>query len=244
MSSSGTTTFTITRDDIIKAALRSLGVIAVGETPQNEDYTNCAFALNLILKSLAAQGYLLWCYVHTTVPLTSGTASYTIGPAGTTPDVTANRPIRIAYAYVRNPQNIDILLTQYSKSDYDDIPNKTAEGQPTTFYYDPTLDKGTLYTWPVIGESGYSVIVAVQRQVEDIAAGTSSTQNFDLPQEWFNPLRWLLAKHIAPEYVVDMPKLAMIKEYAEEAQNEIANFTREEASVQFTVDPMMNSNVF
>lgn len=241
MSTSGTTTFNVSRDDVINAALRSLGVIGTGETPITEDYTNCAFALNLILKSLAAQGYLLWCYVRTTVPLTSGTASYTIGPSGAT--VTANRPIRIAYAYVRNPQNIDILLTQVSKSDYDDIPNKTAAGQPTTFYYDPTLDNGTLYTWPVINATGYSVVVAVQRQVEDIASGASSTQNFDLPQEWFNPLRWLLAKHIAPEYVVDMPKLAMIKEYAEEAQNEIANFTREEASVQFTIDPMMVQNV-
>ena len=58
MTTSGTTTFTVTRDDIIKAALRSLGVIATNESPSSEDYTNCAFALNLILKTLAADGYL------------------------------------------------------------------------------------------------------------------------------------------------------------------------------------------
>ena len=235
MTTSGTTTFTVTRDDIIKAALRSLGVIATGETPQNEDYTNCAFALNLILKTLAADGYLLWCYVNVTVPLTSGTASYTLGPSGAT--VTTNRPIRLASAFLRDPDSNDVEVEVLSKSDYNMMTPKTQAGIPSSVYYDPTLDKGTLYVWPVINETGYNLIVTVQRQVEDIVTGTSSTQNFDLPQEWFQPLRWMLAKEIGPEYAVNLPKLQMIEARANEWEEKIANFTREEASVYFTVNP-------
>lgn len=235
MPTSGTTTFTVTRDDIIKAALRSLGVIGIGDTPQNEDYTNCAFALNLILKTMAAQGYLLWCYVNITVPLTSGDGSYTIGPSGA--DVTSNRPIRLAGAFLRDADNNDVPLEVLSKSDYNMMTPKTQSGVPSSVYYDPTLDNGTLYIWPVIDQTGYNLIATVQRQVEDIATGTSSTQNFDLPQEWFQPLRWMLCKEIAPEYSVNLPKLQMIEARANEWEEKIANFTREEASVYFTVNP-------
>ena len=46
---SGTTTFSITRDDIIKAALRKIGVVAQGETPTTDQITEAAFALNLMV---------------------------------------------------------------------------------------------------------------------------------------------------------------------------------------------------
>ena len=240
MPSSGTTSFSASRDDIIKAALRALGRLAIGATPANEDFTNCAFALNLILKRLAAQGYLLWCYVHVTVPLVSGTSSYTLGATGST---VTNRPIRIAQAYIRDADNNDTQMEQLSKSGYDMLTPKDAPGIPVNFYYDPTLDNGTLYVWPVINTTGYNAILSIQRQVQDIAPGASSTQTFDLPQEWFEPLLWLLCKHVGPEYMVNLQKLQVIREYAREAEETISNFTREEASVYFTVDPQMNRNV-
>lgn len=234
MTTSGTTIFNVSRDDVIKAALRSLGVIAIGETPANEDFTNCAFALNNILKVLASQGYLLWTMELITVPMVSGTTSYTIGPSGAT--VTANRPLRIAFAYIRDANNNDIQLTQLSRTGYEQLTPKNTTGVPVNFYYDPQLDSGVVYFWPTPNVT-YNVYLSSQPQVEDIAAGTSSTQNFDLPQEWFQPLRWLLASEVGPEYMSNLPKLQMVQQRASDAMNTIANFGQEQTSVYFTVDP-------
>ena len=59
MSSSGTYALDVTRDQIIEASLRTLGVIGSGETATTEARTNCAFALNLLLKTLPIETWLL-----------------------------------------------------------------------------------------------------------------------------------------------------------------------------------------
>lgn len=80
MAVSGTNTFTVTRNDIIDAALRTLGVIGIGETPQNEDYTNCSQALNIMIKSWAKKGFPLWTVQNLEIPMIDGVREYPIGP--------------------------------------------------------------------------------------------------------------------------------------------------------------------
>lgn len=238
MTTSGTAVFTVTRDEIIRAALRSLKVIAIGETPQNEDFTNCAFALNLILKSLDAEGYLPWLYQTLSIPLTADTASYTIAESGGT--VTNYRPVRIASGYVRDnstPPN-DTMMEQLSRQQYEMLTPKTAEGPPTQFYYDQQLTAGVFYPWPIPTQSSvYTARLLIQRPVQDIATGTSSTQNFDVSQEWFLPLRWILADEVAPEYEVDLQTISMVSKRADFWRNKMVDFSREEPSVFFQPDP-------
>lgn len=80
MAVSGTSVFTVNRDDIIKASLRTLGVIGVGETPITEDYTNCSEALNIMLKAWAKKGFPLWVYQTYTIPMLVGLQVYPLGP--------------------------------------------------------------------------------------------------------------------------------------------------------------------
>jgi len=56
--------FTITRDDIIAAALRKLVVLGEGQTPTTNQVTTAAQALNVMLKAFKADGLPLW-YVRT-----------------------------------------------------------------------------------------------------------------------------------------------------------------------------------
>lgn len=79
MATSGTTNFSVTRDDVVKACLRVLGVIGVGETPITEDYTNCSEALNIMIKSWAKKGFPLWVYDQVTIPMLIGLNKYPIG---------------------------------------------------------------------------------------------------------------------------------------------------------------------
>lgn len=80
MAVSGVANFTVTRDDIIKASLRLLGVIGVGESPIAEDYTNCSQALNIMIKSWSKKGFPLWTYEELVLPAVPGIIEYPIGP--------------------------------------------------------------------------------------------------------------------------------------------------------------------
>lgn len=85
-----TNTFTVTRDDIISAALRVMGVIGVGESPIPEDFTNCSQALNIMIKSWAKKSIPLWVVEKVTVPLITNVSVYPLGPtAGYVLSVTA-----------------------------------------------------------------------------------------------------------------------------------------------------------
>lgn len=80
MTITNTDTFTVTRDEIINASLRLLGVIGTGETAGTEDYTNCSQALNIMIKSWAKKGFPLWVTQELSIPMITGINPYPLGP--------------------------------------------------------------------------------------------------------------------------------------------------------------------
>lgn len=82
MAVTSTNTFTVTRDDIIKASLRALGALGVGETPITEDYTNCSQALNIMIKSWSKKGIPLWVTQEISFPVITDISVYPLGVAG------------------------------------------------------------------------------------------------------------------------------------------------------------------
>jgi len=80
MPTTGLATFTMSRDEMIKASLRLLTELGVGEVPVAEDYTNCNQALNLVLKSWQKKGAVLWTYDELEIPMVTGITTYPIGP--------------------------------------------------------------------------------------------------------------------------------------------------------------------
>jgi hypothetical protein len=101
MAVSGTTTFTVTRDQIIEAALRSLAVLEEGAQPSATTIENSSFSLNLILKKWQSEGIKLWTVVEYTLPLVNTQTSYTIGPSAIY-DLNADKPLRVVQAFLRN----------------------------------------------------------------------------------------------------------------------------------------------
>lgn len=90
MTTTGTNTFTMTRDDLVKAVMRNLQALGAGETPITEDYTNITQAMNVVIKSWAKKGIALWVTQEVAVPLVAGVSKYPLGPsAGYVYSVTA-----------------------------------------------------------------------------------------------------------------------------------------------------------
>lgn len=82
MAVSGSKNFTLTRDDIINAALRKAGAFDSGETTDSSDTQDAALALNLIIKEWSAQGIDVPWRETVTLFLQPATQSYAIGPTG------------------------------------------------------------------------------------------------------------------------------------------------------------------
>lgn len=225
MAVSGTNTFTVTRNDVIDAALRVLGVIGLGETPTSEDYTNCSQALNILIKAWAKKGYPLHTTSTQTINLVASTASYNL----------TTRPVRIFGAYLRDTSNIDRPLQLISNQEYDDLANKTTTGTPNQIYYDNQLSAGTVYVYPApdATSADYTIYVECQRMFYDMSA---STDNFDFPQEWFQALKWGLAAEVAAEYGVSIELLPMYEEKARALATDAFDFSVEEPSVYFKME--------
>jgi hypothetical protein len=104
MATSGTTTFTVTRDQIIESALRSLAVLEEGAQPSATTLENSSFSLNLILKKWQSEGIKLWTVVEYVLPLVTNQTSYTIGPSAIY-DYNADKPLRLIQCFLRNLSN-------------------------------------------------------------------------------------------------------------------------------------------
>lgn len=233
MSTSNSYSFTVTRDDIINAALRTLSVLDQASTANATDLANCGQALNLLMKQWADNGAPLWAVQWIQVPMVTGTSSYTIGPTGTT--VLSYRPTRVISAFLRNNLTaLDKTVEVVSRSAYELLGNKASLGIVNQVYYDSQLANGVLYCYNVPGDSNYTLWLSVQRPIQDITAGT---QNFEVPQEWFLSLKWSLAEEVALEYGVDQQTLQYVTQKAAHFKQKAFDWQQEETSVYFSVDP-------
>lgn len=83
MTTSNSVDFSLSRDDIIRAALEEIGEVAEGEGISPDRTAAATLRLNSWVKSLMAVGAKLWAMKQATLFLTVGTANYSLGATGT-----------------------------------------------------------------------------------------------------------------------------------------------------------------
>lgn len=92
MTTSGTSTFNYTRDQIIRRALRQCGAIASGETPDAQTVTDAADALNAMVKEWNTIGIHVWAESEGILFLQAEQAQYSVGPSATDQATQTNPP--------------------------------------------------------------------------------------------------------------------------------------------------------
>ena len=227
MATSGTYSFTVTRDDLIAGALRVLQVYGVNDPIPAEVTTAVAWDLNVWVKSRAMSAMFLWCVQDISVPMVAAQSAYKIGPLSNQP-----RPMRILDAYLRSPTGNDVALTITSRYDYDTLGQKAAQGIPNQLFYDPQLGNGvvTLYNVPV--DASYTLHLVIQRQIQDF---NLASDNPDFPQEAYQFLKWGLAAEIGLEQSANPAILDRVEAKALSYRKEFEDFQQaQEASVFFT----------
>ena len=224
------TSYTINRDQVINASLRTLGVIGAGDEPSPEDYANCAQALNLYIKQLQTKGLPLWLVEDLQVPMIAGQYVYQLGPTG---DVICDRPLRVVMAFIRSPQQNDTTLQVISRQEYMQQGYKPSSGIPNQVYYDPQLGNGVLYVFNNPNADGWTIHLQVQQPIQDILTPGAIPQ---FPSEWFNTLKFGLADQLALEYGVPAQVRAELAQRAAKYEEVMTDWSQEEASTSFQPD--------
>lgn len=200
MSTSGSTSYELTRDGIIKAALRKCGVLAKGETPSTEDYTDCATALNNIVVRFNTLGMPLWKRIELPVTLVSGTKDYTL-----------SNILQVTQVVLKDTTGgVQYELVQKDRYDYNKLPSTTT-GTPVHFTFIPGLENGTLTVWPIPDASSASTKTLLVTYQKELDGFTASGETPDFPAYWSDALVYELAVSIAPEYGVPLQDRAMLK---------------------------------
>jgi hypothetical protein len=229
---SGTTTYQLTRDQLLTAAIGKLGVLAAGQSPTVEDTTKAAMNLNMLVAQLRAKGIPLWARKEYILTLTT-TASYLIG-AGQT--VNTPYPLKMLDAYVENisGNNTRIPIDIISKSEYNVLPRNSSSSQPVKLSYQPFNNYGEISIWPTPDSNvaaNYRVAMIYQRPFEYFIA---STDTMDFPEQYYLPIVYKLAVLLAPEWGIPLEDRRLLIQEAEIYLKEIEEFGVEDGSLFFS----------
>jgi hypothetical protein len=192
MAVSGTTVFSLDRDELIADSLVDIGAIALGATPTDKQITHAASRLNTIIK--AWQGERIFLYAKTTgVINTVGTESTLTGMDGLR---------RILHAYI-TVDSTDTNLTKFSQADYDSIKTKAPGAVPTHYYVDEPANKIYLYPVP---DAVYPITFRYETILDDMS---SATDDFDLPQTALDMIMKTLAYELSVPYGLPMDRVQL-----------------------------------
>ena len=215
MTTSGTTSFTLTAQEVIVFALRKINILSGNSAHiPAEDAERARVELNLMMKGMQ-RFPSLWRLTRGSQSLTAATASYTLS---------TTVPYRIAGCRYRNAAGTDIPMINLTGQEYDDLPLKTSAGIPTQFYFDAQRDAGVLYVWPVLATVTTETIqYTYQRRFQDV---TDLAETLDCPPEALEVLGYNLAARLADDYGQKGPNIDRIIARAEQLRAELGDSER------------------
>jgi hypothetical protein len=243
MTTSATSNYNNTRDQIITRALRIVGAIGQGETPDTDAITDATWALNDLIAELNTDGMPLWnLSVITCTPLVLGTATYSIGE-GATFDFPA--PLKVLQAYLHDTSteyDTPVLLIDHQR--YLLLGTKSQQGVPNQLFYQTPraiqasgelYGEVTLYPTPdAYTVANKELVLHVQKPLDDFDVAGDT---LDFPPYWINSLVWLLAAALAYEYGLGLAERSMIAKKAEQHKQAALSFGTEEGSMYLMPEP-------
>ena len=246
-------TYTVTRDQIITLALRKLGVLEIGATPDPDTIANASMSLNLLIKMMSTDGLKLWKISELIIPITANQTSYVLGGSTSTlmydslnPTVAiTDKPLKAIQGFYRNLQNsppIDVPVMLISKQEYNILGSKKSTGVANTLFYDPRKLNGILYVYltpNTYSQTNLQLHLIAQMPLDDL---NSALEVPDFPNEWMNCLVWNLADQLSMEYGVPMNARQEIALRANAYKTQLTDWDVEASSTFFMPDYRSSSN--
>lgn len=202
MTTSGTYGFNPSLGEMVLYAYNICGIRSTNVA--QEHMTSARLAANLMLSRWSNQGVNLWAVDLVTVPLVTGTSTYSVDSS----------TVMVLDAYIETNSGagepIDRIIMPVSRTEYASYPNKNQEGFPTVFWFD-RLVSPTITLWPVPpSDTVYTLKYYRVRQVQD--ANFVGAQNVEIPYRWLEAfadgLAYRLAKVWSPQMAVPLKAVA------------------------------------
>jgi hypothetical protein len=185
--------------DIIRRALRLLGVLATGETPDEPIAKDAKEQLNWLIQSWVNEKLMTYYVKNELFDITAGIGTYTIGP-DPSQDFNTTLPMKISSAFVRDNSsgfNLDYKLDVIPNSRYQEIFQKgILTTYPRWLLFVRSYPYGTITLWPVPNKSCQIGI----SQWSQFTQFVSLTDVVCLPPGFKTCLAYNLAVELAPEY--------------------------------------------
>jgi hypothetical protein len=154
MATSGQYTFSVTRNDIIKDAMRKIGIADAFGEPSNYDIETAASSLNGMLKTWEAQGLHLWKYKAVYLFLQKDQRDYTISTTGD----------NATTSYTR-------LVTSNSSSSGSSVLTFTSTTGATNSYYIGVLLQNGTMQWTTIASFTSTTITLTDALTDNVEDG-------------------------------------------------------------------------
>ena len=210
MALSGTSTFTLTVNDVIQEAYDRIG----GDPILGYDVRSARRSMNIMFSDWANRGYNQWTVEYKTLAVTTGTTEYTLD----------YDTVDIINANIQISNGSEYAMTALGLNDYAAISNKTTQARPTQYYLQ-RLNTPVLKIYPA-PDQNYTLTYYRMRKIEDITASTVSgvEQNVDVPSRALECMCAGLAYYLSKKRVGVAPATQqMLKiDYEESYQRLIA----------------------
>jgi len=235
MAVSGSTDFSVNRDQLIRDSLSMVGAQAPDEAMTDSELQEASRTLNMMLKAWQTDGLQLWLRRSVSVVLIADTASYTLGPGGAT---VTGRPLKILKVMRKDSSSPagEVEVFKLTQDEYQDQTPKLTTGVPVSYYYDPQLTNGNLYIWPApssveVGE--YTLEVLYQKPTDDM---DDATDDFEFPQEWFEVIKYGLAIRLAVIYGLPNEDRKQLYYEFKPMKDKLDEWDQESGSIYFQPD--------
>lgn len=233
MTISGQANWNYTRDQIINAAHRKIGIGVDGSTATTTQLINAQEALNNLVFSLYAQGMPIWAMTTTFFTPVLGQIAYPVGIGiGTQLNLNIQAPLKVTQAFSRdNLSNTDIPMNIYTQYNYNLLSTKINQGYPVHLWYQPGNQTGTITIWPAPDQytaTNRSIYFVYQRAFDQFNAATDTP---DFPQVWIEPLIYSLAHRLGPEYGLSSSEVDKLNETANMLITNALSFGTEEGAL-------------
>lgn len=226
MTTSSIYTVQYTRDQLVTASLRKLGVLAEGQTPSTQNFSDGTMALNQMVALLRAKGMPLWVRTNYTMTPVAGTANYSIGTGQT---LNTPYPLKLYQAVRLSSDGTRIDMDVESSYNFNQLPTNSG-GIPIKVSYQPQVNTGIISLWPTPDTTitGTTITLVYQRPFQYFI---NSGDTADFPEEWYLPLVYKTAVLLAPEFGVPIGDRNMLMGEASGYLDEVLSMGSEDASM-------------
>ena len=232
----------MTANELISRSLKTIGVLASGETADSDSVSDSLVVLNNMVDAWATNRLTIYTVTRNVLDLSSSTQEYTIGTGGTFNIV---RPVTIERASIILDKNaaatekIELPVNgPLTVSKWQDIAIKgTTSTYPTDFYYDKAWTAGLakISVWPIPDNSAVQLVLYVPTALTQFADLTTA---YTFPPGYEEALRYQLSLRLAQEFGAEITgALATL------ASDSLANIKRVNISQEtLSIDPALSAS--